>query len=530
VVTPKSGGILVLPYPQEVQFKGDTMVGSASIYVHQVTQSMNGPGNLVRVCREDVFTLCPGLAESWENNRDFTQWTFKIRNNVFWHDGTAFTAEDAKFWIDLAYAGVTKGEKNRLPSHYRIDLGAMEKTEVLDGNRLRVTLGRPEPNYLVPLARSEYNVAHPRHLMQPRIDQGDVLVAPEDVGWVSTGPFKFQSREKGSRFQVRRSDNFWQKDAQGRQLPFLDGIDFAFLSDASAIDAAIRVGRLDSGWRGPEYKLNQSRQSIFEKEMGDKIFFAIAPDFNIFFSFNILKPGSPLQDVRVRKAMSLWHDKQAGIQAVMDGHGSVPPLLAHGSPYTSPDFLTWPGINPATKERDRAEAKRLMAEAGYSAGFDTQEGCWRVMVPRCEFFQAQFKGLNLNLIATVLDTPVFFEARTRLGYDTYSGHLGWKTEFPIPEMLQLNLTTYSKSKISATKHEDAKIPEFFERIRGAATLEQRIKIHRELERYVFLEQVYLIPAFQLVFVVPVRSYVKGLVVPAANSNNNVEYATVWLDK
>lgn len=82
----------------------DTM-RSGSISLKGITQSLHGNGHLWRPCRDNVYAVCPGLADSWESNADFSVWTFKIRDGVTWHDGTPFTAQDAKWWMSLFVYG-----------------------------------------------------------------------------------------------------------------------------------------------------------------------------------------------------------------------------------------------------------------------------------------------------------------------------------------------------------------------------------------------------------------------------------------
>ena len=114
----KYGGILVLAN------RGDPPAGfdslrTSSIALHHVGGALFGPGNLVMRCRENMYLVCPYLAKSWVVNPGFTEWTFTIRNGAFWHDGTPFNAEDAKFWFELAYFGAKVGDKIRAPGYFK---------------------------------------------------------------------------------------------------------------------------------------------------------------------------------------------------------------------------------------------------------------------------------------------------------------------------------------------------------------------------------------------------------------------------
>ena len=132
---PKYGGTLILGHRQDPPLGFDTMRYSG-VSTIQVAASIWGNGHLVKPCRENIFNVCPGLAESWEHNDDFTQWTFKVRDNVLWHDGTRMVPEDIKFWLELFVNGVEVGDKKRGPSPARLDFEPLESVEVLPGNQL----------------------------------------------------------------------------------------------------------------------------------------------------------------------------------------------------------------------------------------------------------------------------------------------------------------------------------------------------------------------------------------------------------
>jgi hypothetical protein len=81
-----------------------------------------------------------------------------------------------------------------------------------------------------------------------------------------------------------------------------------------------------------------------------------------------------------------------------------------------------------------------------------------------------------------------------------------------------------------SKHEDTKVDDFYRLLREASTTERRIEVWRQLQEYLFVEQTYVIPIAEAIYVVPYRTYVKGLPVPAEDAHTHTDFATVWLDK
>jgi peptide/nickel transport system substrate-binding protein len=530
---PKSGGTATWGVRRDPPAAFDMMVTTIWYDLHQIGSPIWGSGNLVRPCLDDVYKVCPAMAESWEQSGDFTQYTFKIRSNVAWHDGTPFTAEDARYWLELVFQGAKVGEKSRRPAWYADTMGKLDKVEVLDGNRARVTLKERNHLFLDVLKTPYFTLAHPRHLTQPQLQQGNVAVAPLDVKMLGTGPFKFVKYDKGSIAQMRRDDKYWEKDALGNQLPYLDGMDFAIFGSPASMDAAIRVGRLDGGSPGFGYILTQERYQAYSRDLGDRFYAIQVPSgFGATngFGFNVLKPG-PWQDVRVRRAIALWVDKHEAVVAVAGGFGYTGGLLNPANPFSNPDILTWPGWNPATKQQDRAEAKRLMAQAGYpNGGFSMSHNClttggWR---ERCEFVQAQLTGLGIDLKLTLMDTAAWTPASHSLDYEAIQS-AGGITSY-LPEANEPGLTRYSLSKTTLAKHEDPKIAEFFDRLRASASFEQRVATWRELERYWYREQAYSVQLVGNLATIPYRSWVKGRLVGPEEIMSYMDFVTVWLDK
>jgi len=521
---PVYGGILRLANRGDPPSGWDPM-RTSSIALHHVAGGVFGAGNLVMPCRENMYMVCPYLATSWRHNADYTEWTFNIRTDVYWHDGHPFTEEDVAFWLELAYFGVTKDGKTRAPAYFKGDLGEIVEIEA---GRGQVTIRFAQPTVRFPemLLDPRIKIAHPAHLMKPRIEAGDVDVSPLDVGLVGVGPFKVASYEPGTKIEVRRFDRYWEKDSRGRRLPYLDGIDFYIMPDPVAMDLAFRAGRIDGGARGEGHYLTSERKAVYERTMGDQVYFVEMGGGMFRLAFNVLRPG-PWQDARVRKAILLWLDSEEAIIGALDGMGYYTSRDWPGSKYSPRPFQLWPRFNPRRKELDRAEALRLMEEAGYPNGFTMGYLCRAIHMPRCEFLQQQLAGLKINLVLHIVDEGEWNRARFTLDYDTQSGSNFSGT---VPEASESAYGRYSKNPDAYARHEDPVIDQFYFMLRQAIASDQRTSIWRQMERYIVDEQVYVIPIAASYQVVPYRTYVKGIVVPPEDGHAHTDFSTVWLDK
>ncbi len=523
--TPTYGGTLVLAN------RGDPPAGfdpmrTSSIALHHVAGTVFGAGNLVMRCRENMYFVCPYLAKSWTSNQEFTEWTFVIREDVVWHDGEPFTAEDVKFWFDLVFFGAEAKGKVRAPAYFAHELGDAERVEILEHNRVRITFSQRNPHFLEILANPRFRIAHPKHLMQPEIEKGNIGVTPLDVGLVGVGPFELSDYRRGSIIRVEKNGDYFERDDKARQLPYLDGIDYVIMPDAFSMDIAFRTGRIDGGARGQGHYLSAERITGYTNDLGDDVYFAKMEGGNFRLAFNVLKSG-PWQDPRVRRAIALWIDKRAAIPSALGGFGWTTPQLGPPDIPVPRHFVNWPKFDRQPLAKRREEAKRLMAEAGYEDGFEMGHLCRGLNPAPSEFLKAQLAGLGIELRIQVVDEGEWNRARVSLDYDTQQGRL---TPSPIPEGTESVYGTYDRNPDAYAKHRDQTVDDMYDKLRSATSFEQRVALWREMQHYLFVEKTYIIPIAEAIYVVPYRSYVKGLIVPTEDSHTHTDFATVWLDR
>jgi len=171
----------------------------------------------------------PFLAESVEPNSDFTQWTIKLRQGVKFHDGTALDATVVKNNLD-AYRGAYP---KRQPLLFTFVFKDVKSVDVVDPLTVRVTTARPWvafPWFLWSSARLGI-------MAQKQLDSTS---CNRDL--VGTGPFKLQSWNVNNAFVAVKNPDYWGKDKDGNQLPYLDKITFKPLEDGRA-----RLNSLESG-------------------------------------------------------------------------------------------------------------------------------------------------------------------------------------------------------------------------------------------------------------------------------------------
>ncbi|MPZ78529.1 MAG: hypothetical protein GEU77_18655 [Deltaproteobacteria bacterium] len=278
----------------------------------------------------------PWLAESWTPNANSSEWTFKIRKGVKFHDGKELTADDvvwsAKHIMNPANGAAGQGQ---LSSNVR-DVVALDKYTV------KFTL--PGPRGLLPQLLADTSILHIAPRESVASAQQEMKGGAPPPG---TGPFKFKAWNPGQEFHIVRNDEYWGG------APYLDGVRFRVISETASRAAAIQAGDLDLTERlGPTFvqRIKSGRiKGLHYMPIG------AAGIKQLVFNTQL----APMSDPRVRRAIALSLDKDAILKEATFGFGV--PVLAWGVPGTD-----WETSSSFKWKRNIDQAKRLLKEAGYS--------------------------------------------------------------------------------------------------------------------------------------------------------------------
>jgi len=522
---PKYGGVLKLGHRADPPAAWDTM-RSTNYNLTPITAAIAGEGNFVQACFDDETTICPGFAESWEVNDDFTAWTFTIRDGLTWHDGAPMNNEDFRWWVELFISGYQVGDQERLPGVARSQFGDIASVEALDGNRVRITLNAPDAFYLESLGMHRIPIFHPKHIFEPEFLAGNLEVAPLELGNIGAGPFKFVSYERGVDVVLERFDDFYGTDDLGNQLPFLDGLEYYIMSDPAAFHAAFRTGQLDVGARGARYYVTPQEVPLYQQSLGDDVYFMeIAGGGGAGMGFNTVE--GPFADKRLREAIALYVDRQTAVDTLLQGNGRVRGGFADVRS-SNPDFMEWPGFNPDTKEADQARARQLVAEAG-AEGLEFAIILPDTQVEQMEWWVGAMDGLGLDPKLQVMDVTAFDS--TKAGTDWQVSWGGGTLDLGTPSSINFQYGRKSESPYASIVHEDLRIDQFAAELGTVTSNDERLRILREIEEYVYRDEVLMVHSVVGLNLVPARSYVKNAKTAfVLNPPTYASYQYAWLDR
>jgi peptide/nickel transport system substrate-binding protein len=299
------------------------------------------------------------LCESWTVTPDGKTYTFRLRE-AQWHDGQPVTAEDIKFSLDrIVEPGAIRVRTGVLRTFY-----THQSAEVVDAKTIRVPIKFASPLFLENLA-SEYMKMYPKHVAEK--------LSPEEAQQpgklIGSGPWKLKEFKPNISVEYVRNPNYFKKG-----LPFFDGMLFSIVRDYNRRLAAMQVGQAQTT-EGPTIGTYGNEDPMrLQAETKGKVRAVYIPEaVQTYLVLHMNKP--PFNDPRVRHAVLLAIDRQELVKIVRcvepyGCFGSVGTFLPNKGGYVveSPeDLAQTPGWRQP-KDQDIAEAKALMAAAGYANG------------------------------------------------------------------------------------------------------------------------------------------------------------------
>jgi len=400
---PKRGGTLRLAFGVTTSNYDLQQGGSASVLCHLYSQ-------LVRLNLVDgLRTIVPDLAKRIDVAPDGLSYTFSLRSGVQFHDGSALTADDVVATYNRMIfppQGVVSLLKDRF--------AAVSKVEATDPLTVKFTLKQPSPILLLVMTDTTQAIYSKKTLEANNNDLRKVQVAP------GTGPFMFKEYKESEKWTFVKNPNYWNKE-----LPYLDAIELIHAAAWSDRGTAILTGQADLSW-------NVSKETFDEgAKRTDTIKTNRVGNFGAY-QVLINTKVKPFDDARVRRAINLVLNKQGLIQAYSTQEQiDLSRWVPHGGVFATPrdTIATLPGYR-ADKTQDIAEAKKLLADAGFPDGVPGVELLCATVAPQAEILapaiQDQLKrALNINIKIRVAERSLLVEdekaGKFTLVLDTPSG-------------------------------------------------------------------------------------------------------------
>ena len=314
-----------------------------------------------------------------------------------WHDGQPFTSRDVKYTFDVVREAADAPAKLRLSP--RKDWYAnIDAIEAADPHTVVFRMKRPQPSLLLMLA-SGYSPVYPAHVPLAELRQR----------CVGTGPFKFKEYVRGQTIELVRNPDYF---VPNRPVPRRDQVHDH--QRARTRLAALQTGRLDAF---APLDMTKVTAETVKKAVPQLVVQETGQNGSDNIVLNHKR--APFDNVTVRRAVNLALNRAASIQSVRHG-GAVP-----GAAMMPPPFGSWGLPDKELKTlagyrepaRDRAEAKKLLADAGFGPGkplkLEMVTRTLPVYVDLASYVVDQLKQVGIEVTVKQLDTAQWFPALAR---------------------------------------------------------------------------------------------------------------------
>ena len=268
--------------------------------------------------------IVPDLATDWSVSPDQKTYTFNLRKDVTFSNGDAFNADSVKFSLERVKSDWTVPQA--------VGMSVLDKVNVVSPTQAQVVLSRPSNSFLFKLTTRIGAMFTPNGV-------GDLANKP-----VGTGPYEVTRFTRGDSLEMKARSDYWGKQ------PAMKTVTFRYFKDSTAMSNALSAGDVDV------IGTVLTPDSISQFKGNSKFKIIQGPtNGEVVLSFN--NAAGPLRDIRVRQAIKYALDRQAIIDTVMDGYGT---LIGSMVPPTDPWYEDLTGLYPYDPEK----AKSLLKAAG----------------------------------------------------------------------------------------------------------------------------------------------------------------------
>lgn len=436
---------------------------------------------------DNQLNVKPSIAKSWTISKDGLEYTFHLRNDVYFHSHPIFKNGKRKVVAsDFVYS------LNRIVDKKTMSPGAVffENVEQIGG---KYSFFAPnDTTFIIRLKQAfapflgiltmPYASVVPKEIVEHY--KADFRKNP-----IGTGPFKFKMWKENVKLVLLKNEDYFEKDTLGRQLPYLDAVAITFIIDKQSVFLEFVKGNIDfiSGI-DPNYKDEiLTRSGKLQPKYKNKINLITQPYLNteyLGFKMDDNSPSNPLKDKRVRQAINYGFSREKMIKYMRNNIGAageygIIPLGLAGFDTTQKGYT----YNPE-------KSKQLLAEAGYPNGKGMQEitlSTTATYLDLCKYIQQQLGLLGIKVKIDVNPPAALREHIAQGKTQWFRG--SWIADYPDAEnYLSLFYSKNHCPKGSNYTHFTSKeYDKLYEQSIAETDIEKRIELYKKMNAIIIEE-------------------------------------------
>jgi len=475
----QASGELRLAYPH------DPMTADVQKNTEYFLLGLNIFDRLVECVRAEdgSSAIVPGLAASWEISQDGLVYTFHLRPGVRFHDGSPLTAADVVYTFDRMCDPGTKALNTAI---FEFVAGARERLDgqaastagvvALDDLTVAIRLTRPFAPFLALLASPQAGVYSEKFTKAAGERFG---LTPETT--CGTGPFTLAAYVHNSYQRLAANPDYF------RGPPSLEAISVRVTGDPETLRMLFEAGEIDLF----DMDFAPTQLDYFEASPTWRGRLVRAPRVGLYY-LAINNAKKPFDDARVRRALQLSIDRGLILDKMFSGQGS----LVDG--VMAPGLACFDSETPAL-DYNPAEARRLLAEAGYPDGVDAElaqvAGWPATWADLAQVIAAQAGKGGVHVKIRRFDEAAFLS--TRLYGDAPLYFQVWSADFNDPDNFFHTFFSPAGTKVRSVNLDDTGALAAVEAARSITDPAERCRAYRELEHRIVDQDAAWLPLFSL---------------------------------
>ncbi|OWJ69179.1 ABC transporter substrate-binding protein [Inquilinus limosus] len=452
----------------------------------------------------------PWLATAWEVSPDQTSYTFKLRTDVTFHDGTRFDAAAVKANLDRI-----KDPKNALVA--LPDIGPYAGSEALGDDTVRITLSEPFAPLLRNLTKTTLGIVSP----------AAVATYGETFGQnpVGTGPFRFAGLTQGTEIRLARNDDYrWAPPTATHPGPaYLDQLTFKNVPEEATRVAALQSGQVHAADGIPPQNI-----VALQSDAGFRVLQKELLNNNYTLYLNVAK--APWDDEEIRQAVQLSLDIDTIVRVI---HLGTQPRA--WSPLSPSIFASNDKDLAKSWSHDPGRAAQILDQKGWIPGeggirqkdgkrltisfVDTQGNREK----RLDVIQLARRQLAKSGIELTIDSQPAGTYTAKLASGDYD--LSGASQFaPDPDVLRRLHLPEGRARSSVSKVDDPEISQWLKAGFREADPDRRAELYRQVQRKL-VAKAYAIPVYVLLYTIAASEDVNGLTI---DTHGFPEFQGAWL--